>query len=115
MQLRFRVDSTWSSLFSIGLPNSIFLTSSQLGKGGLQRVIHKYRNGGAHDSPISDQACRGCVERLVGSKDSPGCSPALMGWGGVDSADEGVNADNDEAGTDEAEASYSARAKLEPR
>jgi hypothetical protein len=63
-----------------GLPNGDFLSSSKFVKRGLQRVINKYRNGGAHDSPIPEQACRECIETLVGSKDSPGYIPLVVGW-----------------------------------
>ena len=63
-----------------GLPNGDFLTSSQFVKRGLQRVINKYRNGGAHDSPIPETVCRECIEILVGTKESPGYIPQVAGW-----------------------------------
>jgi hypothetical protein len=66
-----------------GLPNRDFLTSSKFVKRGLQRVIHKYRNGGVHDSRIPENACRECIETLVGSKDSPGYIPLVVGWKAV--------------------------------
>ena len=66
--------------YLIGLPNSDFLTSSEFVKHGLPRVIHKYRNGGAHDSPIPENTCRECIDYLIGSKTSPGYIPRVAGW-----------------------------------
>ena len=54
------------------LPNAQFLTSDAFVKKGLPRVINKYRNGGAHDSPIREDVCRECVEAIVGSMQVPG-------------------------------------------
>jgi hypothetical protein len=62
------------------LPNGAFLTSNAFVREGLQRVIHKYRNGGVHDSAISEAICRECVDVLIGSKASPGYVPEVAGW-----------------------------------
>jgi hypothetical protein len=62
------------------LPNGVFLTSNKFVKRGLQRVINKYRNGGAHDSPISETICRECIEVLIGTRQSPGYISLVSGW-----------------------------------
>jgi hypothetical protein len=54
------------------LPNGEFLTSTRFAKKGLGRVAHKYRNGGVHDSPVSEGVCRECVEVVIGTRDDPG-------------------------------------------
>ena len=38
----------------------------------LQRIVDKYRNGGAHDSPITIDVCREGIETIVGNTSSPG-------------------------------------------
>jgi hypothetical protein len=48
------------------------LTSSKFAGKGLNRVMHKFRNGGAHDSRINEEDCQDCVKRLIGSKEEPG-------------------------------------------
>jgi hypothetical protein len=68
--------------FLTGLPNGEFLTSNKFVKRGLQRVIHKYRNGGVHDSPISEQVCRECVKILIGSPYQLGYIPQVVQWKG---------------------------------
>jgi len=65
-----------------GLPNGTFMTNNKFVKRGLQRVINKYRNGGAHDSPISNETCRECVEVLIGTLDAPGYIPQVVAWRG---------------------------------
>ena len=65
-----------------GLPNGAFLTGNMFVKRGLQRVINKYRNGGAHDSPISEETCRECVKVLIGDLDAPGYIPQVVVWRG---------------------------------
>ena len=65
-----------------GLSNGAFLTSSAFAKRGLQRVINRYRNGGAHDSPISEDVCLECVDILIGKLDSPGYISKVVEWKG---------------------------------
>lgn len=62
------------------LPNGEFLTSNRFAKRDLQKVITCYRNGGAHDSPISEDTCRSCVENLIGTIDKPGWIPRVVEW-----------------------------------
>jgi hypothetical protein len=62
------------------LPNGEFLTSSKFVKRGLQRAINKFRNGGAHDSPISEATCRECIDTLIGTSSSPGYVSLLAEW-----------------------------------
>ena len=62
------------------LPNAAFLTSNRFTKRDLQKVINNYRNGGAHDSAISEATCRSCVETLIGTKDCPGLIPRVAEW-----------------------------------
>jgi hypothetical protein len=62
------------------LPNKEFLCANRFVKKGLQRVIHKFRNGGAHDSPISEAVCRECVDVLVGTPENPGYIPNVVQW-----------------------------------
>jgi len=66
--------------FVSGLPNAADLTRSKFLKRGLNRVLHKYRNGGAHDSPISEAACRECADVLVGTPGKPGYIPMVAAW-----------------------------------
>ena len=40
--------------------------------------MHKFRNGGAHDSPIQEGDCRDCVERLIGTVAEPGYLQRLV-------------------------------------
>jgi len=67
-------------LYLTGLPNTAFLTSSKFLSKGLGKVTNKYRNGGVHDSPISEATCRDCVEDLVGMPDAPGYIPLVVSW-----------------------------------
>jgi hypothetical protein len=60
------------------LPGGEFMTSKAFAKKGLNRVIHKYRNGGVHDSPIAEDACRECVDTLVGSGEKAGYIARLV-------------------------------------
>lgn len=62
------------------LPNGEFLTSNKFVKRGLQRVIYKFRNGGAHDSPISEDTCRECIDTLIGARSSPGYVSLVTEW-----------------------------------
>lgn len=62
------------------LPNGEFLNSKEFAKRGLQRVITKYRNGGAHDSAIPESTCFECIETLIGTKDNPGFIPRVARW-----------------------------------
>ena len=66
--------------FIAAMPNAEFLMNPNFAKRGLQRAINKYRNGGAHDSPISEETCRECITTLVGSKTSPGFIPLVSSW-----------------------------------
>jgi hypothetical protein len=62
------------------LPNGEFLTSREFANQGLQRVINKYRNGGAHDSPVAQDVCQECVEVVIGTRDAPGYIPRVAAW-----------------------------------
>ena len=64
------------------LANADFLTSNKFAKRGLQAVINRYRNGGAHDSPISEETCLKCVEALIGTEEKPGYIPLVARWKG---------------------------------
>jgi len=66
--------------FVSGLSNAEDLTRSKFLKRGLPRVLSKYRNGGAHDSPISQEVCRECVDVLVGDFDKPGYLATVAAW-----------------------------------
>ncbi len=66
--------------FVSSLPNGSEMLRSKFLNKGLHRVVHKYRNGGAHDSPILEQVCRECVEVLVGTKDKAGYIPMVASW-----------------------------------
>lgn len=52
--------------------NHEFLTGRKFANKGLNKVIHKYRNSGVHDSHIDYETCMKCLEDLVGTKDKPG-------------------------------------------
>jgi hypothetical protein len=62
------------------LPNGQFLTSKEFTNRALQRVINKYRNGGAHDSPIREDVCREGVEEMVGTLERPGYLSKVAAW-----------------------------------
>jgi hypothetical protein len=62
------------------LRNADFLTGKKFRKEGLQRVIHKYRNGGAHDSPITEDVCRACLSELLGTREQPGYIGRVASW-----------------------------------
>jgi hypothetical protein len=62
------------------LQNYAFLTSGAFAKRGLQRVLNKYRNGGVHDAPISEDVCRECVDVVVGTLTEPGFIPRVAVW-----------------------------------
>lgn len=62
------------------LPNGDFLTSRKFAKEGIQRVIHKYRNGGVHDASISDAHCRECVDFLIGDETHVGLIVQVSSW-----------------------------------
>jgi hypothetical protein len=66
--------------YLIGLPNGSFLTSSKFLNSGLRKVADRYRNGGAHDSAISEATCRECIEVLIGSTNAPGYIPLVAKW-----------------------------------
>lgn len=66
--------------FLEALPNGEFLMSDAFAKTGLQRVINKFRNGGAHDSAIRESVCRECVEVLIGDSAKPGYIPKVTAW-----------------------------------
>lgn len=68
--------------FVTALPNSAFLTSKPFLKRLDQDVIKRFRNGGAHDSPISEGVCRECVEALIGTHEAPGFVPQVVAWRG---------------------------------
>lgn len=54
------------------LPNADYLLGKEfLDKVG-QKVLHKFRNGGAHDSPVDYNTCCDCINLLVGTPDNPG-------------------------------------------
>ena len=52
--------------------NGEFLSSRKFANKGLSRVIHEYRNGGVHNSPITRETCLKCIEDLVGTYEKPG-------------------------------------------
>ena len=62
------------------LSNGNFLTSRKFVRRGLQRVINKYRNGGAHDCAIPEDVCRECVEEIVGEPGKPGYIVDVSAW-----------------------------------
>ncbi|MBI2375645.1 MAG: hypothetical protein HYV07_16740 [Deltaproteobacteria bacterium] len=66
--------------YVMGLPNAAFLTDKRFTKQGLQRVIHKFRNAGAHDSPIRVDVCRECIEVFIGDRNKPGYVPRVAAW-----------------------------------
>jgi hypothetical protein len=74
-QLRIALHAYISSL-----PNRDFLTDSNFVNKDLRRVVSIFRNGGAHDSPISESTCRECIETLIGSKELPGLIPQVAMW-----------------------------------
>lgn len=49
-----------------------YLTSKKFCDKALSKALHKYRNGGAHDSAISYEVCRDCIHDLVGEKNNSG-------------------------------------------
>lgn len=63
-----------------GRPNADFLLDKKFRKSGLHKVAENYRNGGAHETPISEQTCRMCVDDVLGSIASPGYLPQLVSW-----------------------------------
>jgi hypothetical protein len=62
------------------LPNYGFLTNPTFLKTDLNRVTHKFRNGGAHDSPIPEDVCRECVDILIGSHNQSGLISQVAAW-----------------------------------
>lgn len=62
------------------LSNVEFLTSNKFAKKQLQRVVHKYRNGGAHDSRIELKVCCECLDELIGTDGNPGSIPKVASW-----------------------------------
>lgn len=62
------------------LPDGDFLISNEFANHGLHRVVHKYRNGGAHDSAIPESTCIECIETLIGTKENPGYIPRVARW-----------------------------------
>ena len=62
------------------LPNFDFLTSAKFTKRGLQKVINKYRNGGVHDSPVSEETCRKCLDALMGTQGISGFISLVSSW-----------------------------------
>jgi hypothetical protein len=62
------------------LSNVGFLTGDKFLKKDLHRVIHDYRNGGVHDSPITEDACRACLLELLGTPGKPGYIPQVASW-----------------------------------
>jgi hypothetical protein len=47
----------------------------------LPRIVHRYRNGGAHDSRIELGTCRDCIEEVLGSSVQPGVLAHLVAPG----------------------------------
>jgi hypothetical protein len=62
------------------LPNAAFITSSAFIRHALERVINKFRNGGAHESRITYETCRECIDTLVGTADIPGHITQVASW-----------------------------------
>ena len=62
------------------LSNGNFLTSRKFARSGLERVLNKYRNSGAHDCAIREDVCRECVEEIVGEPGKPGYIVDVSAW-----------------------------------
>jgi hypothetical protein len=87
MPFLFRKNQTPASPLHIALhqylktlPNYGFLTDPTFVNTDLDRVTHKFRNGGAHDSPIPEGICRECVDMLIGSHNQIGLIPQVAAW-----------------------------------
>jgi hypothetical protein len=61
------------------LPGGEYLKSNRFNKRILQKVMHEFRNGGAHDKPITEAVCRDCVETILGTQEKPGCLAMIVG------------------------------------
>jgi hypothetical protein len=67
-------------MFVSSLPNHAFLLDKKFCKDGLMKVTNKFRNGGVHDSAITEETCRDCVATLVGTQMAPGFIPKVASW-----------------------------------
>jgi len=66
--------------FLMSLSNADFITSNQFTKRVLQRVLNKYRNGGAHEHPIKYEVCMEAVDELIGTGELQGIIPEVVNW-----------------------------------
>lgn len=62
------------------LKNSQFLLDKKFFRDGLSRVTTKFRNGGVHDSSISERVCSECIDVLIGSTTNPGYIAKTAAW-----------------------------------
>ncbi len=60
--------------------NEDYILSSKFTRLLNGKVLHKYRNAGAHDSAISYETCSECLEVLVGSAGKPGVIARIASW-----------------------------------
>ena len=67
-------------IFLSSLPNADFLLGDELISGVLPRVLKKYRNGGAHDAPVTYETCVECIHTLIGLPDDPGAISRVIAW-----------------------------------
>ena len=58
--------------FLAPLSGADYLLSKAFCDKALSKVIHRYRNGGAHDSAITYETCAACIRDLVGSEPGGG-------------------------------------------
>jgi len=66
--------------YFLSLPNADYLLGKEfLDKVG-QKVLHKFRNGGAHDSPVDYNTCCDCINLLVGTPANPGAISRVIAW-----------------------------------
>lgn len=64
------VEAAWRS-FLHGHPDRAWLCQPDA-VALLNRIVDKYRNGGAHDSPIAIDVCREGMDKILGDSDRPG-------------------------------------------
>jgi len=66
--------------YVLSLPNGSFLTSDQFTRIALPQVADKYRNKGAHASPISEEICLECINAVIGTESAPGLILKVIEW-----------------------------------
>lgn len=57
-----------------------YLISKKFSKEAIYKITNKYRNGGAHDSAISEKTCLESLEFIIGNKDSVGVITKVLQW-----------------------------------